>query len=96
MALMARKLEMASGCLRSDTCIGNVPAGIEGTRRRLTCLIRGRWLWMPHAILIIAGVVAVRRRADVRPLAMIVLTLACSVALFYGYVRLAVAYLPAF
>lgn len=96
-ALIARKLEMASGVFALGYLHGNVPAGIEGTRRRVDMLDpRTRWLWMPHVILIVAGAVASRRRTDLRPLLVIVLTLIASIALFYGYVRLAAAYLPAF
>jgi len=96
-ALVGRKLQMAAGFLAFGYFTDDVGAGVDGVRRRVDLLDpSSRALVWIHLALIIGGIAVLRRH----PIALLVVVapLAAFVAstiLFYGYVRLGVAYLPA-
>jgi hypothetical protein len=52
------------------------------------------WLMPLHLALLVAGAILVRRTVAVRVLAAPLVALVASTAMFYGYVRLGVAYFP--
>ncbi len=96
LALMRRKVAMTIGFLAQGYLFDDAGAGVEGVRRRVDLLDPASWWLLPiHLALVIGGVIVLRRR-DV---ALVVLAapaaaFAGSILLFYGYVRLGVAYLP--
>lgn len=96
LALMADKAGMAVGFLAHGYFIDNRGAGVDGVRRRVDLVDpAGRWLVPVHGLLLVLGAGALRRQ----PIALGVLAaplgaLVVSTLLFYGYVRLGVAYLP--
>jgi len=91
------KARMAMGFLAHGYFIDNLGAGVDGVRRRVDLVDpSSRWLLPVHTALLVAGVVLLWRQ----PIALGVLAapvgaLVASTLLFYGYVRLGVAYLPA-
>lgn len=95
-ALMMRKAGMTIGFLAHGYLIDNIGAGVDGERRRVDLLDPATRVWLPiHLGLLAIGVLVLRRR----PLALAVLiapivALVASALMFYGYVRLGVAYLP--
>jgi hypothetical protein len=96
LALVARKISMTAGFLAQGYLIDDAGGGIEGVRRRVDLLDPASWWLLPiHLALLVAGVLAMRRRVvALAVLAAPAAALAGSVVLFYGYVRLGVAYLP--
>lgn len=96
--LAVKKAAMTSGAFAEGYLYDNVGSGVGGERRRVDLLDpSSRGLWLLHVGLIAAGAWILRRsRAALALLAVPVLALAASTILFYGYVRLAVAYLPVF
>jgi hypothetical protein len=98
LTLMGRKIAYTIDFLAHGYLIDDLGAGVEGVRRRVDMLDPGAgWLLPIHFVLVVAGVMVVKRRPPA-----LVITLAPLVALvgsilgFYGYVRLGVAYIPAF
>lgn len=98
LALWWQKAAMASGVFAYGYLHDDVPAGVGGTRRRVDQLDPARrWLWPIHVVLVLAGAALVSRGGDQRLLlAAPLFALASSTMMFFGYVRLAVAYLPIF
>lgn len=98
LALAWRKAAMTSGVFAYGYLQDNIPAGVDGSRRRVDQLDPARRvLWPIHVGLVLAGAWLLRRRGDERLLlAAPLLALASSSLMFYGYVRLGVAYLPIF
>lgn len=96
--LMGQKLVFAAGFLAHGYLIDDAGAGVDGTRRRVDLVDPDSWLLLPvHLVLTIAGVVLFRKRPiALGVLAAPVVALVASTLMFYGYVRLGVAYLPAF
>ncbi|MDE3153842.1 MAG: hypothetical protein KGN76_02015 [Acidobacteriota bacterium] len=97
--LLWRKAVMTSGVFALGYFADDLPVGVNGTRRRSDLLDpAGRLLWPIHVVLILLGLGLLwrRERLAVALLAAPLLTLAASALGFYGYVRLGVAYLPAF
>ncbi|HVC19211.1 MAG TPA: hypothetical protein VNE16_03970 [Vicinamibacterales bacterium] len=98
--LIGRRASMTSGVFALGYFAGDLPAGVDGVRRRADLLDPAdRILWPVHLALIIAGALLLWRRRQVQALVLLALpliTLAASALLFYGYVRLGVAYLPVF
>jgi hypothetical protein len=96
-ALMTRKIGMTVGFLSHGYLIDAAGSGVDGVRRRVDVVDPdGGWLMPIHGLLIVGGLVVLRRR----PMALAVMllpivALAGSTLLFYGYVRLGVSYLPA-
>lgn len=97
-ALAFRKLAMMSGAFALGYLQSDWPAGVDGVRRRVDLLDpASRALWWPHLALTLGGAWLLRRRRLARwLLAAPALTLVASTVLFFGYVRLGVAYLPVF
>ncbi len=97
LTLMSNKVGMAIGFLAHGYFIDDLGAGVDGVRRRVDLVDpASRWLLAVHLLLIAGGIVVLRRR----PIALGVVAaplgaLVASTLLFYGYVRLGVAYLPA-
>jgi hypothetical protein len=98
LALAWRKAAMTSGVFAYGYLQDNIPAGVDGTRRRVDQLDPSRrLLWPIHVALVMCGAWQLRRRRDDRLLlAGPLLALASSSLMFFGYVRLGVAYLPIF
>jgi hypothetical protein len=94
--LLLHKLEFTAGFLAQGYFVDDLGAGVDGVRRRVDLVDPAHWSLLPvHLLLAIVGGVALRRR----PVAVAVLTMALvpllgSTLLFYGYVRLGIAYLP--
>ena len=98
-ALWWKKATMTSGVFAYGYLQDNLPVGVDGTRRRVDQLDPARrGLWPIHVGLVLIGAWHLRRGGGSRQLLLIapLLALAASVLLFYGYVRLGVAYLPIF
>jgi len=96
-ALLARKVRLTLGALALGYGPHDWPAGLDGIRRRVDLFEPDRlWLVPVHLGLLVAGWLWLRRRQpQVATLVAIpVVTLLASTVLFYGYVRLGVAYLP--
>lgn len=95
-ALWRRKLEMTVGVFAHGYLFDNLGAGVDGERRRVDLLDpAGRALVPLHLLLLAGGIAALRPRPDaLAMLAAPAVTLAAATVLFYGYVRLAVPYLP--
>ena len=94
-ALWIEKGRRASGALAHGVLFDNVPAGVEGTRRRVDLVDPdSRVLWPISFVLLAAGMWMLRGQQDAWPLYVPVATLALSTLGFFGYVRLTAAYLP--
>lgn len=95
--LLWRKAAITSGAFAHGYLQTNVGAGVDGTRRRVDEIDPARrWLWPVHVALVLGGAFLLRRGEHRWLLAAPVVTLAASALLFFGYVRLGVAYLPVF
>ena len=97
LTLLESKIGMTAGFLAHGYLIDDVGPGVDGTRRRVDLVDPQSWWLVPVHLALLAGGIAVLRR---HPVALAVLmsgliSLAASTLLFYGYVRLGVAYLPA-
>jgi hypothetical protein len=96
LSLAASKVSYTIGFLAHGYLVDDMGASLTGTRRRVDVLDPdARWLIPVHLLLAAAGIAVLRRQ----PIALAVLAaplgaFAASVLLFYGYVRLGVAYLP--
>ena len=96
LVLMGTKISYTVGFLAHGYLVDNVGASLAGSRRRVDVLDPdARWLVAVHLVLCVGGILALRRQ----PPALAVMTVplaafAASVLLFYGYVRLGLAYLP--
>ena len=95
--LMARKVDLGLGFLAHGYLIDDLGSGVNGTRRRVDMVDPDHWWLVPiHLFLIGAGLLALRSRPPaigvvLAPLAALI----GATLLFYGYVRLGVAYMPA-
>jgi hypothetical protein len=97
--LLGRKASMTSGVFALGYFADDFPAGVDGVRRRADLFDPAdRVLWPLHVALIVAGAFVLwrRRRQALALLGMPLVTLTASALMFYGYVRLGVAYLPVF
>ena len=94
---MSNKVAMAIGFLAHGYFIDDLGVGVDGVRRRVDLVDpASRWLLSLHVLLLVGGIAVLWRR----PIALGVVAaplgaLVASTLLFYGYVRLGVAYLPA-
>ncbi len=95
--LLARKVAFTAGSLAQGYFIDDVGAGVDGVRRRVDLVDPAHWPLLPvHLALAIVGALALRRRrATVAVIATALAPLVLSTLMFYGYVRLGIAYLPA-
>ena len=96
LVLVERKIANTIGFLAQGYLADDFAASVDGTRRRVDLVDPDRRsLISLHLLLIAAGLVALRSRAiALGVVAAPVVALAASAMLFYGYVRLGVAYLP--
>ena len=97
LTLLTSKVEMMAGFLSHGYLIDDVGPDVDGTRRRVDLVDPQRWWLLPIHLALLAGGVGVLRRQSVAlaVLASALAALVGSTVLFYGYVRLGVAYLPA-
>jgi hypothetical protein len=94
-ALMIEKARRAGGSLAHGVLFDNVPAGVDGTRRRVDLLDpASRALWPFSIALAAAGMWMLRARREAWLLCVPLAALALSTLGFFGYVRLGVAYSP--
>jgi hypothetical protein len=94
LALAVRKVGTMLESFSYGYLIDDVGAGVDGTRRRVDMLApSSAWLLPVHLLLMIAGAVTLRALA-LRLLAAPLVALVASTVMFYGYVRLGVAYFP--
>ncbi len=95
--LIGRKVDLGLGFLAHGYLIDDLGPGVNGTRRRVDMVDPDSWWLVPiHLFLIAAGFLALRSRPAA--IGVVVAPLAALIAatlLFYGYVRLGVAYMPA-
>jgi hypothetical protein len=94
--LMERKIGYTIGFLAHGYFIDDLGPGVDGTRRRVDLIDPAAdWLVPIHLILVIAGLVILRKRTvALGLLGAPIAALLVSALLFYGYVRLGAAYLP--
>ena len=97
LSLMANKAGMAIGFLAQGYFVDDLGAGVDGVRRRVDFVDpASRWLVPVHLLLLAAGLTLLRRQTLALGVLLAPLgALVASTLLFYGYVRLGVAYLPA-
>jgi hypothetical protein len=95
-SLALRKAGRAIDALSYGYFIDNLGAGVDGTRRRVDMVAPSSpWLLPIHLILLGSGVFLLRRQTlAARLLAAPMIALVASTVMFYGYVRLGVAYMP--
>jgi hypothetical protein len=96
-ALEVRKFNDTIGFLAHGYSFDDLGAGVDGTRRRVDLVDpSSRGLLLVHLVLMLWGVVVLwRRRLALGLLAAPATALLASTLLFYGYVRLGTAYMPA-
>ena len=94
--LALRKVGRTLGCLSFGYFIDDVGAGVDGTRWRVDMMDpSSAWLLPIHLMLIVGGIVVLWPQPLAIPLlAAPLFALIASTVMFYGYVRLGVAYLP--
>jgi hypothetical protein len=93
--LLANKLAIMQSVFDYGYLIDNVPGVISGTRRPVDQLdLERSWLTLAHLALLLGGVGLALRSRSTRLLLAPLATLLISSSLFFGYVRLGVAYLP--
>ena len=95
LGLAARKIAITLGVFDYGYLVDNVPVRLRGTRRPVDQIDLG-WSWVTtaHLALTIAGAWFALVSAPSRVLLLPMATLIVSCVLFFGYVRLGVAYLP--
>jgi hypothetical protein len=96
--LVGRKLAISAEGLRLGYSARDRPAGLRGLRRAVDFMGPERaWLVIPHLLLIVLGIIALRRRvggAVTLLLHLPALVKLVAVIAFFGYVRLALAAMP--
>ncbi len=95
LALLWKKAAITLSVFDFGYLLDNVPVKVEGVRRPVDQLdLATSWLTIVHAALFVAGCWIAARHQVQRVLLFPVVTLCASALLFFGYVRLGVAYLP--
>ena len=93
--LFGRKLTIMLSVFDFGYLLDNVPAGVRGTRRPVDQIdLETSWLTVAHTVLFVGGLWIAATNPSTRVLLLPVMTLLASSLLFFGYVRLGVAYLP--
>jgi hypothetical protein len=93
--LLGKKLGITLSVFDYGYLLDNVPAPVRGTRRPVDQIdLATSWLTVVHAALVAFGVGIAARNPLTRVLLLPLMTLLASTLLFFGYVRLGVAYLP--
>jgi hypothetical protein len=94
-ALMQKKLAITLSVFDYGYLLDNVPVRVQGIRRPVDQIdLATSWVTVTHASLALIGLGLAVGRRTARILAFPVATLLASSLLFFGYVRLGVAYLP--
>ena len=94
-ALLGRKLAITLSVFDYGYLLDNVPVPVAGTRRPVDQIDLGTsWLGLAHVVLAAYGLWLAARNRRTLVLILPVITLMVSTLLFFGYVRLGVAYLP--
>jgi len=95
--LLTSKVAFTAGFLAQGYLIDDVGASVDGVRRRVDLFDPASWTLVPlHLALIAIGVWTLRRdRVSLTVVCAAVVPLVAATLLFYGYVRLGAAYLPA-
>jgi hypothetical protein len=93
--LIRAKLAIMLSMFDYGYLLDNEPVDVKGRRRAVDQIdIQSTWLTVVHIALVLYGsVVALQHRGSM-PLAAPILTLLLSTVMFFGYVRLGVAYMP--
>ena len=93
--LIRAKLAIMLSMFDYGYLLDNEPVAVNGIRRAVDQIdVRSTWLTVAHIALVLYGtVVALQHRGSI-PLAAPLLTLLLSTTMFFGYVRLGVAYMP--
>ncbi len=95
LSLFAKKLAITASVFDYGYLLDNVPVAIDGTRRPVDQIdLELSWVTLVHAALCAAGLWIAATSPSTRVLLLPVMTLLASTVLFFGYVRLGVAYLP--
>ncbi len=93
--LLGKKLAILLSVFDYGYLLDNVPVAVRGTRRPVDQIdLETSWLTFVHAALVVIGLGIAATRRSTRVLLLPVITLLASSLLFFGYVRLGVAYLP--
>lgn len=93
--LFGKKLAITLSALDYGYLLDNVPSRLRGTRRPVDQIdLETSWLTVAHLMLILGGLWIAAATASARVLLFPVMTLLAASLLFFGYVRLGVAYLP--
>jgi hypothetical protein len=95
--LLVQKMAYSFGFLAHGYLVDDVGAGVDGTRRRVDLVDPETRTMLPiHLLLMAAGIGVLRRqRLAIGILAAPAVAFVASTLMFYGYVRLGVAYVPA-
>lgn len=93
--LLGKKLAITLSVFDYGYLLDNLPARLRGTRRPVDQIdLEMSWLTVAHAMLVGCGLWIAAATPATRVLLLPVITLLASSLLFFGYVRLGVAYLP--
>jgi hypothetical protein len=93
--LFRKKLAITLSVFDYGYLLDNVSVEVRGVRRPVDQIdLEASWLTVLHAVLAVGGLWIAATRPTTRVLLPPVLTLLAASALFFGYVRLGVAYLP--
>lgn len=94
-ALVWKKLAITMSVFDYGYLLDNVPTRLRGTRRPVDQIdLATSWVTVAHVVLVICGLWIAATKPTTRVLWFPVVTLLASSLLFFGYVRLGVAYLP--
>ena len=94
-ALFGKKLAIMLSVFDFGYSLDNVPVRVRGTRRPVDQIdLESSWITVAHVVLVVSGLWIAAMNASTRVLLPPVITLLASSLLFFGYVRLGVAYLP--
>lgn len=94
-SLFAQKLAITLSVFDYGYLLDNVPSRIRGTRRPVDQIdLETSWLTVAHVMLVVGGLWIAAATPAARVLLFPVITLLAASLLFFGYVRLGVAYLP--
>jgi hypothetical protein len=93
--LLWKKLAILLSVFDYGYLLDNAPVAVRGTRRPVDQIdLETSWLTFVHAALVVIGACIAATRRSTVVLLLPVITLLASSLLFFGYVRLGVAYLP--
>jgi hypothetical protein len=95
LSLLRKKLAILLSVFDYGYLLDNAPVTVRGTRRPVDQIdLETSWLTFVHAALVVIGLYLAATKRSTAVLLLPVITLLASALLFFGYVRLGVAYLP--